>query len=126
MPEGGAAFVRDALRVLEHQVCTMAVIGHVRSGKSSFINALAQQPELLPTDVGPWTSAVTRLHFGVAQAPDGIAAEFQLYETDEWERLASRDDRVRDLTHQLVPGLEPTPLRGQIEAMQHRAGQRPG
>jgi len=52
----GTGLVKDALRLLEHQVCRIAVIGQIKAGKSSFINAFVQQPELLPTDVNPWTT----------------------------------------------------------------------
>jgi signal recognition particle receptor subunit beta len=126
IPESGAAFVRDASRVLENLVCRIAVIGHVRSGKSSFINALVQRPGLLPVDVSPWSTAVTRLHFGWAGAPAGTAAEFQLFEQDEWDKLARGTTRVRELTQQLVPGFEAELLARHVTAMRQRAEQRLG
>jgi GTPase Era involved in 16S rRNA processing len=126
IPEGGAAFVRDALRVLEAQVCRICVVGQVRSGKSSLINALVQRPGLLPVDVSPWTTAVTRLHFGWAGAPAKVAAEFQLFEADEWDKVASGASRVRELTQQLVPGFAPELLARHVAAMRQRTEQRLG
>ena len=63
----GQALVREALGVLERHVCRIAVVGQIKSGKSTFINALIQDPTLLPTDVTPWTTAVTNLHYSTGQ-----------------------------------------------------------
>src|SRR5687768_1850586 len=41
--------------------CRIAVVGQVKAGKSSFINALIQRADLLPTHVNPWTAVATRL-----------------------------------------------------------------
>ena len=42
----------------------LAVIGQIKAGKSTFLNALTERPCLLPADVNPWTAVITRLHFG--------------------------------------------------------------
>ncbi|MCL4766213.1 MAG: hypothetical protein KJZ80_08270 [Hyphomicrobiaceae bacterium] len=126
LADPGAAFVRDALRVLEHQICRMAVIGQVKSRQSTFVGALIQQPALLPAEPSPWATAVIRLHFGSAAAPSGLAAEFQLFEDDDWSRLAAGAGRIRELTGQLVPGFEPDLLGRHLDAMRKRAEQRLG
>ncbi len=122
----GAAFVRDALRVLEHQICRIAVVGQVKSRQSAFIGALVQRPDLLPAELSPWATAVVRLHFGSAAAPAGVAAAFQLFEGEDWQRLAEGAGRVRELTGQLVPGFEPELLGRHLDAMRKRAEQRLG
>ena len=102
----GAGIVVDALRLLESQVCRVAVIGQIKAGKSSFINAFVQQTDLLPTDVNPSTTAVTRLHFCTQQEPENSAV-FQFFGAQEWERLANGGGKLRELTERLVPGFEP-------------------
>src|SRR5262249_12565779 len=64
----------DGPQVLADLVCRIAVIGQVKAGKSSFVNALVGRPGLLPADVNPWTTAVTKLHFNCSNAPEGVAA----------------------------------------------------
>ncbi len=62
----GQALIGEAINRLDQQVFRVAVVGQIKSGKSSFINAFVRQPRLLPTDVTPWTTTVTHLHFGEA------------------------------------------------------------
>ena len=126
LTDSGAAFIRDALRVLEHQICRVAVIGQVKSRQSAFIGALVQQPDLLPSEMSPWATAVTRLHFGSAAAPQGVAAEFRLFDKDDWQLLATGTSRVRELTGQFVPGFEPELLGRHLDAMRQRTEQRLG
>lgn len=124
--DAGAAFVQDALRVLQSQACRIAVVGQVKSGQSAFLGAMIEQPDLLPRDISPWSTAVTRLHFGTALAPEGIAAECQLFDGDDWDRLSCGSDKVRELTSRLVPGFEPELLRRHLDAMRQRAQHRLG
>src|SRR5262249_50276579 len=58
-----------AKRQLQERSCRIAVIGQIKAGKSTFINALARRPGLLPTDINPWTVVVTALHFRSAPTP---------------------------------------------------------
>jgi len=124
LTDPGASFVRDAMRVLEHQVCQIAVVGQVKSRQSAFIGALIGSPDLLPTEFSPWSTALLRLHFG-KQAP-GAVAEFQLFERKDWDELANGSARIRELTNQLVPGFEPELLRRHLDAMRQRAEKRFG
>lgn len=126
LADPAATFIRDAMRVLENQVCRIAVIGQVKGGQSAFLGALVGQPDLFPEEVSPWTTAVARLHFGWAGAPQGVAAEFQLFEAGDWERLASGTAQVRELTGQSLPGFEPELLGRHIAAMHRRTEERLG
>ena len=78
------------------------------------------------TDINPWTTAVTRLHFGRRDAPQGIAAEFRFFDRDEWQKLAAGGGRVRELTEKLVPQFEAAQLARQLETMRLRASARLG
>jgi uncharacterized protein YukE len=120
-----AGIVVDAIRVLKRQVCRVAVIGQIKAGKSSFINALVRKPDLLPTDVNPWTTAVTNLHFGSQDEPEESAI-FHFFAASEWERLADGGGRLRELTERLIPGFEPELLRRQLSALKRRAAARLG
>jgi Dynamin family len=122
----GSSFVDDALRMLDRLTCRVGVIGQVKAGKSSLINALMGKPGLLPTDVNPWTTAVTRIHFGRADAPPNVAAEFTFFEPDEWEQLAKGSGQVRELTQSLVPGFKVELLHKQVDEMRRRTETRLG
>ena len=122
----GSSFVDDALRMLDRLTCRIGVIGQVKAGKSSLINALMGKPGLLPTDVNPWTTAVTRIHFGRADAPPNVAAEFTFFEPDEWEQLANGAGQIRELTQSLVPGFKVELLHKQVDEMRRRTETRLG
>lgn len=121
----GRELVGETARMLERQVCRVAVVGQIKSGKSSFINAFSQQPSLLPTDVNPWTTAVTNLHFKQPR-PDGQSATFRFFSEAEWEELVEGAGRLRELTKRLVPGFEPELLRQHVDALRRRAETRLG
>jgi signal recognition particle receptor subunit beta len=121
----GAGVVADAVRVLKHQVCRIAVIGQIKAGKSCFINALVQQHDFLPTDVNPWTTATTNVH--LHPRPEGTdAAVFQFFAASEWEQLAEGGGKLRELTERLDPGFEPELLRRHLSALKTRAAKRLG
>ncbi len=117
---------QDGQQVLADLVCRIAVIGQVKAGKSSFVNALVGRPNLLPADVNPWTTVVTKLHFSCSNAPDGVAAAFKFFDHDEWTMIAHGGGRVRELTERLVPGFTPATLSRHLEAMRLRAKSRLG
>lgn len=125
--EGAArTSLQDARCCLQTMVCRIAVVGQVKAGKSSFTNALVQRPGMLPTNVNPWTTAVTRLHLAQRDMPRDVAAEFRFFELDEWQRLAEGGGRLRELTERLVPGFEAGLLARQLAEMRHRAEARLG
>ena len=119
------ALVENASLHLKQLTCRIAVVGQIKSGKSSFINAFVQQPDFLPTSVTPWTTAVTNLHFG-QRAPGEHAAIFTFLHGNEWRELAESGGRIRELTKQLVPGFEPELLHRQADLLRTRAQQRLG
>jgi GTP-binding protein EngB required for normal cell division len=69
--------------------CRIAVVGQVKAGKSSFINALIQRADLLPTHVNPWTAVATRLHFGTPGRPVS-GSDFTFFTADEWDALGRK------------------------------------
>jgi Dynamin family len=121
----GQTLIREAIGTLASQAFRVVVVGQIKSGKSSFINALVGQPLLLPTDVTPWTTAITNLHFA-AEAPDKYAAAFHFFSESEWRDLAEGGGPIRELTQRLVPGFDADMLREHVEALKRRAGARLG
>lgn len=121
----GQSLVSESAKLLGKQVCRIAVVGQIKSGKSTFVNAFAQVPALLPTDVNPWTTAVTNLHFCRRQGGDP-AAKFNFFTEEEWQRIADGGGLLRELTERLVPGFEPDLLRQHVAALKQRAAQRLG
>ena len=81
-----AGHVKEVLDGMSSLSCRIAVVGQVKAGKSSFINALIQRPDLLPTHVNPWTAVATALHFGMPGKPL-TGADFTFFTADEWASL---------------------------------------
>lgn len=109
---------------LQKQICRIAFVGQMKAGKSSLINVLVEDAELLPADINPWTTVVTNLHFGVPETPTS-GASFTFFSTDEWQRL-SIGGRVRELTERLFPDFDWAALSDQIQTMRWRAEKKLG
>jgi len=109
---------------LKKRVCSIAFSGQVKAGKSSLINVLVEQPNLLPADINPWTTVITRMHFGVPGKPQS-GASFTFFNRDEWRRL-SIGGRTRVLTERLFPDFDWKALSSQVQAMQERASRKLG
>jgi Dynamin family len=124
--EHAAPLLEAATKQLHQRCCRIAVIGQIKAGKSTFINALAERPGFLPADINPWTAVVTALHFRNSPTPPEHAAEFHLFSADQWRELAEGGGRLRELTERLVPGFQPELLRAQLEVMRKRAERRLG
>lgn len=116
----------ESRRVLERRTCRIAVIGQIKAGKSTFINALAGRPGLLPADINPWTAVVTLLQFRDQAERPSPAVRFQLFSASEWGNLAEGAGRLRELTKQLIPDFQADLLRAQFAVMRGRAERRLG
>ncbi|MGO9472574.1 MAG: dynamin family protein [Rhodomicrobium sp.] len=112
------------VEVLKKRVCSIAFAGQVKAGKSSLINVLVEEPDLLPADINPWTTVITRMHFGVPGKPQS-GASFTFFNRDEWRRL-SIGGRTRVLTERLFPDFDWEALSSQVQAMQERASRKLG
>jgi GTP-binding protein EngB required for normal cell division len=109
---------------LQRQACRVAFVGQVKAGKSSLINVLVEQPDLLPANINPCTAVVTRLSFGVPDKPRS-GALFTFFNREEWRRL-SLGGRTRELTDRLFPDFNWEVLRTQVKAMEDRAREKLG
>ncbi len=116
--------VQDLLDRIRERPFRLAVIGQMKAGKTTFVNALAGRPDLLPTDVNPWTAVATSLQFGhPSGAIDG--AVFRFFSAEEWAGLADGGG-LRVLQQQLVPDLDADSFRRQFALLAERARRRLG
>jgi hypothetical protein len=83
-----AWFVNDTLKELEGHMARIAVVGQMKAGKSSTINAFIQRPNFLPTDVNPSTAVITKIFFGSPGQSDNTAL-FHFFTEREWDELFS-------------------------------------
>uniref|UniRef100_UPI0035AFE45B dynamin family protein n=1 Tax=Paenirhodobacter enshiensis TaxID=1105367 RepID=UPI0035AFE45B len=114
-----------ALERLRAASATVSVVGQVKSGKSSLINALTGLGNFLPTEVNPWTAVITNLYFGHPNKP-ASGGEFQLFSESEWLRMIEGDAETRRLTEELLPGFRRDILERQVLEMQQNAERRLG
>ncbi len=117
--------LNEYINEFSSQTCRVAVIGQMKAGKSAFINALIGRADLLPSDVNPWTTVVTRLHFGDIDLPSE-SAEFNFFDEHDWQRIAEGGGKLRELVERFLPGFEEGRLARQLAEMRTRAEQRLG
>lgn len=104
----------------------ITVLGQVKSGKTSLINAMAGWADLLPSDVNPWTSVVTSLHMTPSDEQREIGARFQFMTEGEWDRLTTKGGRIGELAGRAGAEGELGKIREQILAMREKSRARLG
>ena len=120
-----AEYVGRLLKMTEGQLCQIAFIGQMNAGKSTLINALIGAPNLLPSEITPWTTVVTNLYFGVPNKPTS-GAVFEFFNEAEWRQLSEGNGRVRALTERLIPDFSWENFHRQVENMRESAERRLG
>ncbi len=81
--------VRKLLSEIATGNCKIAVLGQPKSGKTTLVNSLIGNKNLLPVDLAPCTSAVTRIHMGRPGAPKyGFQAHF--FSSEEWDIILKK------------------------------------
>jgi len=104
----------------------VTVLGQVKSGKTSLINAMAGWADLLPSDVNPWTSVVTSLHLTPAAEQRETGARFKFMTEPEWDRLTTKGGRIGELAGRAGAEGELGKIREQILAMRDKSRARLG
>ncbi|MEM7641923.1 MAG: dynamin family protein [Pseudomonadota bacterium] len=126
---GGTGMGRK-VRELMHEVDTfepaVTMIGQIKSGKTTLVNAMVGRPGLLPADVNPWTSVVTSLHLNVPRPDDAPRASFRLFDADEWDNLVRNGGRIGELSARAGADTEVEKLRAQITKMHAKTRERLG
>ena len=117
-----------AARKLAHQLSavepTVTMIGQVKAGKTSLVNALIGRPGFLPADINPWTSVVTSMHLSPTRAEDRAA--FTFFDANEWTRLMEKGGRVGELARRAGAEDEVERLRAQITELREKTKRRLG
>ncbi len=128
--DAGGDTARAATRKLKRQIRSfepsVTMIGQVKAGKTTLVNALAGWPGLLPADINPWTSVVTSLHLDPATRKGSGKAKFRFFDEEEWARLLNRGGRVGELAARAGAHKELEKVRRQLEEMREKSRQRLG
>jgi GTPase len=92
--ENGWLTEEECVRIckrIDEDTITIGVIGQMKAGKSTFLNALIFEKDILPAASTPMTAALTEITYGETAS---IEAEF--YTPDEWEGIKLDADREED------------------------------
>ncbi len=105
---------------------SVTLLGQVKSGKTTLVNAMAGWADLLPSDVNPWTSVVTSLHLTPGSKRFDVAARFSFMTEDEWSRLLTRGGRLGELAGRSGADSELKKIQMQVQGVWEKARQRLG
>ncbi|WP_424941531.1 dynamin family protein [Aliiroseovarius sp. S253] len=118
-------FISHILTDLKALKPGIAFVGQIKAGKSRLINGFTGQASFLPSDVNPWTTVVTDMHFG-HQSGRSTGGEFHFFDNAQWQTLLSEGDEIRELLPDAEDGYKRKIIEEQIEAMKTRAKARLG
>lgn len=124
--ERGAKQARRILAQIDSFEPNVTLIGQVKAGKTALVNALVGNPDLLPSDVNPWTSVITSLHVNSRRRPEGTSALFQFFDESEWDRLISTGGRLGELAERAGFTDEKEEVRQQVQEMREKSRARLG
>lgn len=104
---------------------SIAFVGQIKAGKSRLINGFTGQAEFLPSDVNPWTTVITDMHFG---HPSGrtSGAEFHFFDNRQWQALIAEGEELRNMFPDDEDSYKREMIEEQVEAMKTRARLRLG
>jgi len=114
------------LRQLEQFEPSVTMIGQIKSGKTSLVNAMIGAPDLLPADVNPWTSVVTSLHLHPKTEGFSNSASFRFFGEDEWDKLISGGGRIGELASRAGADDELEKIKQQVSQMREKSRARLG
>ncbi len=115
--------VLEKLRAFEPSV---SIIGQIKAGKSTLLNALVGQVDLLPSDVNPWTSVITALHLNSRYRPMNTRALFRFFDQHEWDRLIATGGRLGEMASRAGFEGEADEVRNQVIEMRQTTEARLG
>ena len=121
-----ATSARKLRREIQSFEPTMTMIGQVKAGKTTLVNALAGWPGLLPSDVNPWTSVVTSLHMHPGMKPTDRRASFRFFCNEEWDHLTHHGGRVGEIASRAGAEDELEKVRAQLDEMREKSRARLG
>lgn len=105
---------------------SVTMIGQIKSGKTTLVNAMVGWPDLLPADVNPWTSVVTSLHLCPGPVAQDTRATFRFFDQSEWDRLISGGGRIGELAGRAGAEDELETIKRQVAEMRAKSMARLG
>ena len=130
LEEVGGDVVSQQISRLEEKIDAfepaVTLIGQIKAGKTSVVNAMIGQTGFLPSDVNPWTSVVTSLHLNARNRPENTRALFRFFDEEEWDRLVSTGGRLGELAGRAGFSGEQDEIREQVNAMRDKTRSRLG
>ncbi|MEL6311139.1 MAG: dynamin family protein, partial [Pseudomonadota bacterium] len=105
---------------------SVSVIGQIKAGKSTLLNAMIGQPDLLPSDVNPWTSVITALHVNPRHRPRDTRALFRFFDAEEWDRLVATGGRLGEMADRVGFENEADEIKSQVNKMRRTTEERFG
>lgn len=118
-------FISRIVGDLKNLKPSIAFVGQIKAGKSRLINGFTGQAEFLPSDVNPWTTVITDMHFG---HPSGRTngAEFHFFDNRQWQALIAEGEELRNMFPDEEDSYKREMIEEQVEAMKTRAKLRLG
>ena len=130
LAENPLPFVQTAVEELQDQILSfepaVSIIGQVKAGKSTLLNALIGETDLLPSDVNPWTSVITAIHLNSRRRPPNTRALFRFFDELEWDRLVDTGGRLGEMAHRAGFETEAAAVRAQVMKMKQTTEARLG
>jgi hypothetical protein len=117
---------RDLRRQIREFEPGVTMIGQVKAGKTTLVNAMAGWPGLLPADVNPWTSVVTSLHMQARNRTQDRRASFRFFTNQEWDHLIRQGGRVGEIAARAGAEDELEKVRRQLDEMREKSRERLG
>ncbi|MEM7731938.1 MAG: dynamin family protein [Pseudomonadota bacterium] len=104
----------------------ITMIGQVKAGKTSLVNAMIGVPGLLPSDVNPWTSVVTSLHLNPQASAAQNSARFEFLDQMDWDRLVKGGGRIGELARRAGADSELQRVTQQVATLREKSRKRLG
>lgn len=125
-PEAVAAKARGLRRKIRAFEPSLTMIGQVKAGKTTLVNAMTGWRRMLPADVNPWTSVVTSLHLRPGTQWATRNASFTFFTEEEWTNLVRNGGRMGQLANRAGADDELARVRRQLEQMRQKSRDRLG
>jgi len=80
-------YLKNIIKALEENDFIISICGQIKSGKSTFLNALLFKDDILPAGSTPLTAKLTFITYG-----ENEKAVVRFYDKDDWNTLKSDED----------------------------------
>lgn len=119
------ARISEIKQIIKNFEVRVSLVGQVKSGKTALTNSLIGKPEMLPSDVNPWTSVVTSVHINTPKPRDHRAV-FTFFSHDEWRDMVTGGGRLGEVAQRANFDEEFAEVQEQVTAVQTAAERRLG